>query len=532
MLPFDSMEAHLFNYDFFKTMKEESEKASKWLAEKFGEPEWCKGYGVRNTHRCVRGDTKILTDKGQFGIKDLVGKEVSVWNGEQFSKTTPFETGVSELYRVKFSNGLYLDCTADHKFLIATPKRDTKEFGGLKTIEVETRDLRVGDCLPKFMSEVTCSGVDLKYAYTAGLFCGDGSISNAKAGKYPRNELRLYGNKQALAKYVDWKSETIWGGDGCVRGYLPEDILPKYVVPLHYSKESKQKWLSGLIDSDGSANSHGISISMKNYTFAVEVSLLVQSLGGEPFVHSKIRTGGYYSDSDEYFVVTISLHSIPKVFDIFKPKRVKCNTEKTKTKVGKRHLVEVTSVEPLNVSEMTYCFTEPLKGKGVFNGILTKQCAIAPTKSTALLMGGVSEGINPDPAMTFTQASAGGEIERVNPTLLDLMKKKGVYNKKNIQQVIDARGSVQGVDWLDEKEKAVFKTAFEIDQYSVVRAAATRSEFLDQWQSWNLFFAAEEDPEYISQVHKQCWLDERIRGMYYVYSKAGVTASKDCAACQ
>jgi ribonucleoside-diphosphate reductase alpha chain len=176
-------------------------------------------------------------------------------------------------------------------------------------------------------------------------------------------------------------------------------------------------------------------------------------------------------------------------------------------------------------------FGEPewCEGYGVRN---THLRAIAPTKSTALLMGGVSEGINPDPAMTFTQASAGGEIERVNPTLLNLMKKKGVYNKKNIQQVIDARGSVQEVDWLDDKEKAIFKTAFEIDQYAVVRAAATRSPLLDQWQSWNLFFAAEEDPEYISQVHKQCWIDERIRGMYYVYSKAGVTASKDCAACQ
>lgn len=158
--------------------------------------------------------------------------------------------------------------------------------------------------------------------------------------------------------------------------------------------------------------------------------------------------------------------------------------------------------------------------------------AIAPTKSTALLMGGVSEGINPDPAMTFTQASAAGDIERVNPTLLQLMKDKGVYSKKNIQQVIDARGSVQGVDWLTDHEKDVFKTAFEINQYSHKRKVASRGKYIDQWQSWNSFFAAEEDPEYISKFHKDCWIDEEIRGMYYVYSKAGVTASKDCESCQ
>lgn len=169
------------------------------------------------------------------------------------------------------------------------------------------------------------------------------------------------------------------------------------------------------------------------------------------------------------------------------------------------------------------------KGYGRRN---THCLAIAPTKSTALLMGGVSEGINPDPAMTFTQASAAGDIERVNPTLLKLMKDKGVYNKKNIQQVIDARGSVQNVDWLNDHEKSVFKTAFEINQYAHKRKVAARGKHIDQWQSWNTFFAAEEDPKYISQFHTECFLDEDIRGMYYVYSKAGVTASKDCEACQ
>ncbi len=168
-------------------------------------------------------------------------------------------------------------------------------------------------------------------------------------------------------------------------------------------------------------------------------------------------------------------------------------------------------------------------GYGVRN---THRIAVAPTKSTALIMGGCSEGINPDVAMTFTQASAAGEIERINPVLLQLMKDKGVYSKKNIQQVIDARGSVQGVEWLTDHEKKVFKTAFEINQMSVLQQASSRGRFIDQWQSLNLFFSAEEDPSYILDCHKAAFLDEGIRGLYYVYSKAGVVASKDCEACQ
>lgn len=171
------------------------------------------------------------------------------------------------------------------------------------------------------------------------------------------------------------------------------------------------------------------------------------------------------------------------------------------------------------------------EGFGVRN---THRISIAPTKSTALLMGGISEGINFDPAMTFTQTTAAGEVDRINPVLLKLMKKKGVYTKQNIAQVTEAFGSVQHVDWLDTYEKSVFKTAFEIDQLAILRLASARGKFVDQWQSLNLFFSADENEEKIAEVHQQAFLDEGIRGLYYVYSKSGIAASKvsECAACQ
>lgn len=159
--------------------------------------------------------------------------------------------------------------------------------------------------------------------------------------------------------------------------------------------------------------------------------------------------------------------------------------------------------------------------------------AIAPTKSTALIMGGISEGINPDPAMTYTQATAGGEVDRINPFVLQLMKDRGVYSKKTLQSITDKQGSVQHVDWLTDEEKRVFRTAFEIDQKVLIRLAAQRTRYIDQWQSLNLFFSAEEDPKYIAEVHKEAFANENILALYYVYSKSGVTASKDeCEVCQ
>lgn len=172
-------------------------------------------------------------------------------------------------------------------------------------------------------------------------------------------------------------------------------------------------------------------------------------------------------------------------------------------------------------------------GTGLRN---THRIAIAPTKSTALLMGGVSEGINPDPAMSFTQMTAAGEVDRLNPALLNLMKSKGVYSKKHVAEITAKQGSVQHVDWLTDEEKAVFKTAFEINQKSIIRLASARGRYIDQWQSLNLFFAADEDPAWIAEVHSEAFRDENILGLYYIYtmatSEAALSAkNSECVAC-
>jgi ribonucleoside-diphosphate reductase alpha chain len=188
--------------------------------------------------------------------------------------------------------------------------------------------------------------------------------------------------------------------------------------------------------------------------------------------------------------------------------------------------------ESLKASQwMATALGEPewCKGYGVRN---THRIAIAPTKSTALLMGGVSEGINPDPAMTYNQLTSAGEVVRVNPKLLSIMKERNVYSKRVLNDITDRMGSVQHVDWLNDGEKLVFKTAFEINQEVILRLASTRAKFIDQWQSLNLFFDANEDEAYVSKIHQLAFEDENILALYYIYSSSGVQASKEgCIAC-
>lgn len=177
-------------------------------------------------------------------------------------------------------------------------------------------------------------------------------------------------------------------------------------------------------------------------------------------------------------------------------------------------------------------YGEPDWCKG-YNRANTHLLAIAPTKSTSLIMSAVSEGINPDTGMVFTQRSAGGEIDRINPFLLNLMKERGVYNKTTVERIRMAMGSVRNEDWLSDYEKEVFKTAFEINQHDILNQAIDRGVYLDQWQSLNLFFSAEEDEAVVAEVHQRAIEDEGILGLYYVYSQAGVQASNgECLACQ
>jgi hypothetical protein len=67
LIAFESIDAMYRNAEIFKHLHDESLRASQWMATTFGEPEWCVGYGVRNTHRiaiapnmCVTADTKIV----------------------------------------------------------------------------------------------------------------------------------------------------------------------------------------------------------------------------------------------------------------------------------------------------------------------------------------------------------------------------------------------------------------------------------------------------------------------------------------
>jgi ribonucleoside-diphosphate reductase alpha chain len=77
---------------------------------------------------------------------------------------------------------------------------------------------------------------------------------------------------------------------------------------------------------------------------------------------------------------------------------------------------------------------------------------------------------------------------------------------------------------MSPEDKAVFKTAFELDQHWVVEQAAKRQEFICQAQSVNLFFPAGVDKSYVNSVHLDAW-KKGLKTLYYLRTTSGVTVN-------
>ncbi len=167
--------------------------------------------------------------------------------------------------------------------------------------------------------------------------------------------------------------------------------------------------------------------------------------------------------------------------------------------------------------------------------------ALPPTKSTAIIQGGISEGIGPVYANVYGQDTAGGTVFRINPVLLPIMKDRGQYTEAVMERIAKAQGSVQGESWLTDHEKEVFRTAYEINQETILLMGSHRQRIMSaggggQGQSLNLYFTAEESEEEISRLHHLAYEDKHLQSLYYVHSLNEESTYKvdksTCSACE
>jgi ribonucleoside-diphosphate reductase alpha chain len=156
--------------------------------------------------------------------------------------------------------------------------------------------------------------------------------------------------------------------------------------------------------------------------------------------------------------------------------------------------------------------------------------AIAPNASSSIIMGNTSPSIEPYRANAYRQDTLSGSFLNKNKYLDAIIKKECEKNKKlNYQDVwssiIANDGSCQHLDWLDDNDKAVFKTSMEIDQRWVIEHAADRQQYIDQAQSLNVFFRPDSHIKYIHAIHFMAW-KKGVKTLYYCRSEKLAKADK------
>ncbi|MCF8715673.1 ribonucleoside-diphosphate reductase subunit alpha [Joostella atrarenae] len=184
-------------------------------------------------------------------------------------------------------------------------------------------------------------------------------------------------------------------------------------------------------------------------------------------------------------------------------------------------------------AELAKLFGEPkvLKGYGRRNATLN---AIAPTTSSAFILGQVSQGIEPIWSNIYVKDIAKIKTTIKNPYLEELLEEKGQNTLETWRSIRDMDGSVQHLDFLTDHEKSVFKTYSEIDQMDIIYQAAARQPFIDQGQSLNIIIHPEMPVKEINNIHITAW-KLGLKSLYYQHSMNAAQKfkqRKECTSCE
>jgi len=167
-------------------------------------------------------------------------------------------------------------------------------------------------------------------------------------------------------------------------------------------------------------------------------------------------------------------------------------------------------------AELAEKFGEPeyLKGYGRRNVTLN---AVAPTTSSAFILGQVSQSIEPIWSNCYVKDVAKLKVTIKNPVLKNLLVELGKDTKEVWDTIKKKDGSVQHLNFLTDEQKDVFRTFAEINQASIINQAAVRQDFIDQSQSLNLMVSPDMPTRDVNKLLIDSW-KLGVKTLYYQHS--------------
>ena len=162
-----------------------------------------------------------------------------------------------------------------------------------------------------------------------------------------------------------------------------------------------------------------------------------------------------------------------------------------------------------------------VKKHGVRNSLLL---APMPTASTSQILGN-NECFEPYTSNIYTRRVLSGEFIVVNKHLLKDLIKLNLWNDSMKDRLMEANGSVQGINEIPDDLKQLYRTVWEISQKSIIDMAADRGAYICQSQSMNIHM---QDANFgkLTSMHFHTWKRGLKTGLYYLRTKAAADAIK------
>jgi ribonucleotide reductase alpha subunit len=181
--------------------------------------------------------------------------------------------------------------------------------------------------------------------------------------------------KYSIRSQIEVEAINLLPGDKLIKSNYPIidgiDTLPdECEVPLDTcSIKTKLDWFAKCCDEDGIISDEYLNVSSSNHDFLIKVKMMLQTCGINPKVKlsSEINTNPLYrllvTSYDLYQLVQLGFQTHRLIITGTKPQQ------------NANQFVKVLKVVNENRISDTYCFTEPKRHLGIFNGIITGQCA-------------------------------------------------------------------------------------------------------------------------------------------------------------
>lgn len=183
--------------------------------------------------------------------------------------------------------------------------------------------------------------------------------------------------------------------------------------------------------------------------------------------------------------------------------------------------------------ELAKKFGEPkvTKGYGRRNSTLL---AVAPTTSSAFILGQTSQSIEPLWSNNYVKDVAKAKVTVQNEYLREVLQKYDKDTRETWTDILNHDGSVQHLEYLTDNEKEVFKTFSELNQYEIINQASIRQRYIDQGQSLNIMVNPSTSAKELNDLHLYAW-EQGIKTLYYQHGTNAAQKlfqSNVCLACE